>query len=162
LKLRLSYGTNGNRGVGIYDALSNLNTGKFVFITGGTPGYVSQLYTSRMANPNLKWERTSAYNIGVDFSFFKGRLRGNIETYYMITKDLLIPRQLPNITGYASVMSNLGQVDNKGIEFGLYSVNIGTQDFTWSTDFSLAHNRNKIVHLYYDYVTDPVSESQRG
>lgn len=157
LKLRVSYGTNGNRGVGIYDALSNLNTGKFVLITGGTPGYVSQLYTSRMANPNLKWERTSAYNIGVDFSFFKGRLRGNLEAYYMITKDLLIPRQLPNITGYASVMSNLGQVDNKGFEFGLYSVNIGRNDFTWSTDFSLAHNRNKIVHLYYDYVTDPVS-----
>ncbi|MBW6501463.1 MAG: SusC/RagA family TonB-linked outer membrane protein [Bacteroidales bacterium] len=155
LKLRLSYGTNGNRGVGIYDALANLNTGKFLLITDGVIGYTSQLYTSRMANSKLKWERTSAYNAGVDFSFFKGRLRGNIEGYYMITRDLLIPRQLPNVTGYASVMSNLGQVDNKGIEFGLYSVNIATTDFSWSTDFSLAHNRNKIVHLYGDYKTDP-------
>lgn len=157
LKLRLSYGTNGNRGVGIYDALSNLNTGKFVLITGGTPGYVSQLVTSRMANPSLKWERTSAYNAGLDFSLFKGRLRGNIEGYYKTTKDLLIPRQLPNITGYASVFSNMGQVDNKGLEIALNSINTSKNDFTWSTDFSLSFNRNKIVHLYGDYTTDPAT-----
>jgi TonB-linked SusC/RagA family outer membrane protein len=161
LKLRLSYGTNGNRGVGIYDALSNLNTGKYVLFTSGTAGYVSQLYTSRMANPQLKWERTSAYNAGVDFSIFKGRLNGNIEAYYKITRDLLIPRQLPNITGYSSVFSNMGQVDNKGIEIALNSVNIGKQDFTWSTDFSLAFNRNKIVHLYGDYTTDPVTGEKK-
>jgi hypothetical protein len=110
-----------------------------------------------MANPNLKWERTSAYNVGLDFAVLKGRLTGNIEAYYMITKDLLIPRQLPNITGYTSVMSNMGQVDNKGIEVALSSVNISKQDFTWSTDFSLAHNRNKIVHLFGDYTTDAVT-----
>ena len=157
LKLRVSYGTNGNRGVGIYDALSNLSTGKFVLITGGTPGYVSQLYTSRMANPGLKWERTTAYNTGLDFSIFKGRLRGNVEAYYMITRDLLIPRQLPNITGYASVFSNMGQVDNKGIELALNSINIGTKDFTWTSDFSVSFNRNKIVHLYGDVTTDLVT-----
>lgn len=157
LKLRLSYGTNGNRGVGIYDALSNLNIGKYVLFTNGTAGYVSQLYTSRMANSGLKWERTSAYNTGLDFSIFKGRLRGNIEAYYKITRDLLIPRQLPNITGYSSVFSNMGQVDNKGFEIALNSVNIGKKDFTWSTDFSLSFNRNKIIHLYGDYVTDPVT-----
>jgi hypothetical protein len=110
-----------------------------------------------MANPNLKWERTSAYNAGLDFAILKGRLTGNVEGYYMITKDLLIPRQLPNVTGYASVMSNMGQVDNKGIEMSLSSVNISSPDFTWSTDFSLAHNRNKIVHLFGDFKTDPVT-----
>lgn len=160
LKLRLSYGTNGNRGVGIYDALSNLNTGKFVLITDGSPGYVSQLYTSRMANQGLKWERTSSFNYGLDFALFKGRLRGNIEAYNMITKDLLIPRQLPNVTGYASVFSNLGEVDNKGLEIGINSINIGKKDFTWTSDFSFSFNRNKIVHLYGDYVTDPVSGKQ--
>ncbi|HOS73604.1 MAG TPA: SusC/RagA family TonB-linked outer membrane protein, partial [Bacteroidales bacterium] len=157
LKLRTSYGTNGNRGVGIYDALSDLGTGKFVMITNGTPGYTSLLYTNRMANSSLKWERTSAFNVGLDLAVLKGRIRANIEGYYMITKDLLIPRQLPNITGYASVMANLGQVDNKGIELTLNSINIGTKDFTWSTDLSMAHNRNKIVHLYGDYVSDPVT-----
>ena len=161
LKLRFSYGTNGNRGVGIYDALSDLATGKFVLIKSGTPGYSSLLYTNRMANSSLKWERTSAYNFGVDFSIYKGRLNGTIETYYMITRDLLIPRALPNITGYTSVMSNMGRVDNRGVELTLNSVNIGTKDFTWSTDFSLAHNASKIVHLYGDYIVDATTGESR-
>jgi len=157
LKLRLSYGTNGNRGVGRYDALSNLSTGKFLLITGSSPGYVSQLYTDRMANSSLKWERTTAFNTGIDFAVLKGRLRGNIEAYFMETKDLLIPRKLPDITGYSSVFSNLGQVNNRGFEIALNSLNVGKQDFSWTTDFSLAFNRNKIVHLYGDYAPDPVS-----
>jgi TonB-linked SusC/RagA family outer membrane protein len=163
LKLRFSYGTNGNRGVGIYDALSDLATGKFLLIQPGStsPSYTSLLYTNRMSNSGLKWERTGAYNVGVDFGLFKGRLSGSIEGYYMITKDLLIPRQLPNITGYSSVMANLGQVNNHGIELTLNSVNIGTQNFTWSTDFSIAHNRNKIIHLYGDYTTDLVTGERK-
>lgn len=161
LKIRLSYGVNGNRGVGIYDALANLNSGKFLLIEGGVTEYVSQLYTSRMANPNLKWERTSAYNAGLDFSLFKGRLRGTFETYYSITEDLIIPRQLPNITGYASVFSNMGQVDNKGVELSLNSVNIATRDFSWSSDFSISHNSNKIVHLFGDYTTDAVTGEKK-
>jgi len=154
LKLRVSYGTNGNRGVGRYDALSNLNTGKFVLIINGVPQYVSQLYTSRMANENLKWERTSSFNAGIDFSTLQGRIRGNIDAYYMKTTDLLIPRQLPNITGFTSVFSNMGQVDNKGIEFAVTSRNIDHQDFSWVTNFSFAYNKNEIVHLFGDTTTD--------
>ncbi len=157
LKLRFSYGSNGNRGVGIYDALSDLGTGKFLFITGGTIGYVSQLYTNRMSNSKLKWERTTAYNTGIDFSVLKGRLRGNIEAYMMLTKDLLIPRKLPDITGYASVFSNMGQVNNRGFEIALNSVNLSSNDLSWTSDFSLSFNRNKIVHLYGDFKTDPVT-----
>ena len=161
LKIRLSYGVNGNRGVGIYDALANLNTGKFLLISGSTTNYVSQLYTSRMANPNLKWERTTAYNGGLDFSVFKGRLRGSFEGYFSVTKDLLIPRQLPNITGYSSVMSNLGQVNNTGFEATINSVNLSSKDFTWATELGLSHNRSKIVHLYGNYTTDPVTGEQK-
>ncbi len=151
LKLRASYGTNGNRGVGIYDALANLNTGKFVFIDGTNEYYVSQLYSSRMANAELKWERTGAYNFGIDFSTAKGRIRGNIELYQMITKDLLIPRQLPDITGYASVFSNLGQVNNSGFELALNTINMQKNNFEWNMGFSLSYNKNEIKHLYYDY-----------
>ncbi len=154
LKLRFSYGTNGNRGVGIYDALSNLATGKFVLIENGVPQYVSQLYTSNMANPNLKWERTGSFNAGLDFSVFKGRIRGNIEAYKMKTTDLLIPRQLPPITGYSSVFSNLGQVDNTGFEVTLNSDNLKKGDLKWTTSLSLSHNKNKVVHLYGDKTTD--------
>ncbi len=161
LKVRLSYGVNGNRGVGIYDALSNLNSGKFLLISGNVTSYVSQLYTSRMANANLKWEKTSAYNAGLDFSIFKGRLRGSVEAYFSKTEDLIMPRQLPNVTGYSSVFSNLGQVNNRGIEINLSSVNISTQDFTWSSDFSVSHNKNKIVHLFGDYTTDAVTGERK-
>jgi TonB-dependent starch-binding outer membrane protein SusC len=157
LKLRLSYGTNGNRGVDRYDAFATLATGKFVMITNGAPGYVSQLYTSRMANPRLKWETTEAYNAGVDFSVFDGALRGNIELYHMISEDMLVSRQLPNTTGFLSVFDNLGQIQNRGIEFGLSSRNVNRNGFTWTTDFSFAFNRNKIVTLYGDQKVDPVT-----
>jgi len=149
-KLRASYGSNGNRGVGIYDALANLNTGKFVFITGTNEYYVSQLFSSRMANPQLKWERTGAYNFGIDFSTLNGKIRGNIETYYMKTEDLLIPRQLPDITGYASVFSNLGQVDNTGFELAVNTINVQKSDFSWLTNASISYNKNTIKHLYFD------------
>ena len=150
LKIRASYGTNGNRAVGRYQALSDLNTGKYVLQYNGTAQYVSQLYVNRMANPNLMWERTGAYNFGIDFSTLNGRLRGNMEAYYMQTKDLLISRKLPDITGFSSVFTNLGQVDNRGFEIGLNTINIDKNGFSWSSDFTLSHNRNEIVHLYGD------------
>ncbi len=154
LKLRASYGTNGNRGVGIYDALSNLATGKFLLIEEGEAQYVSQLYSSRMANENLKWESTKAYNLGIDFSLLRGRIKGNVETYFMKTNDLLMERQLPDITGYSSVYSNMGQVNNKGIELSLNTVNIEKNEFAWYSSFSLTHNKNEIVHLFGDYSED--------
>lgn len=154
LKLRLSYGTNGNRGVGIYDALSNLATGKFVLVENGSETIVSQLYSSRMANENLKWERTGAYNAGADFSVLNGKLRGNVDAYFMKTTNLLMERQLPNVTGYSSVYSNMGQVNNHGIEISLSSTNIRTNDFLWTSSFTLSHNKNKIVHLFGDFTTD--------
>lgn len=157
LKLRLSYGTNGNRGVDRYDAFSRLATGKFVMITNGTPGYVAQLYSDRMQNPALSWERTSAYNLGVDFSVFDGVLRGNIEVYDMTTTDMLVSRQLPPMTGFQQVYDNLGEIQNRGIEFGLFSKNLNRGGFTWTTDFSFAFNRNKIIHLYENYGVDPVT-----
>lgn len=150
LKIRLSYGTNGNRSIGRYSALSNLNSGRYVQIIDGTPQYVSQLYSTRLANSDLVWERTGAYNFGVDYAILNGRVSGNLEVYYMQTKDLLIERSLPDVTGYDDVFSNLGQVDNRGIELVINSDNIATDRFSWNTGFSVSHNRNEIVHLYGD------------
>lgn len=150
LKLRMSYGSNGNRGVGTYDAMANLATGKYVLQTDGVAKYVSQLYTSRMANADLRWERTAAYNMGVDFAIFNGRLRGNLEGYFMKTTDLLIPRKLPSITGFSDVFSNLGEIDNRGFELSLNSINMQKKDFTWTSDFTMSYNRNEIVSLYGD------------
>ncbi len=155
-KLRLSWGKNGNRAVGIYQALSQLNTGsgisKYSYATqAGTLYELSTLQIARMSNTDLKWESTASWNAGLDFGFFNNRLSGSMEWYYMPTTDLLMDRTLPNITGYSAVVSNLGEVTNSGFEILLNSINIEQENFNWSTTFSLSHNRNRIKHLYYTY-----------
>ena len=148
LKLRFSYGINGNREVGRYRALSELKNDNY--IVGSSP--VVGLYTLNMANPNLKWEKTTSYNLGVDFGFFDNRLSGSLEMYTMQTKDLLLTRALPSTTGYASVISNMGQLNNKGLELTLNTLNIDKPNLRWTTSFNFSMNRNKIIHLYGDMV----------
>jgi hypothetical protein len=109
---------------------------------------VNTYYASRMGNNNLRWETTTAYNLGLDFGLFNNRLTGSVEVYSSKTNDLLISRQLPNITGYVNVLSNIGEVQNTGIEVTLSSRNIRTRNFNWNTDFGLAHNKNRINSLY--------------
>ena len=75
----------------------------------------------------------------------------------MVTEDMLVSRQLPPMTGFSDVFDNLGQIQNRGVEFGLSSRNMNRSGFTWTTDFSFAYNKNEIVHLYEDYKTDPVT-----
>lgn len=150
-KLRVSWGVNGNRDIGVYRALANMATKKYLYVKpDGTVYNGSYIYVSSLANEDLKWERTTAVNIGLDFSIFKDRLKGNIDIYKNNTKDLLITRTLPDLIGFSSVMSNLGEVENKGFELSLTSTNIQKQNFTWNTTFNFSLNRNKIIHLYGD------------
>lgn len=152
-KLRLSWGTNGNRDIGIYQAMSELiPAGKISFANSAGNAYdVTFLQVSRMANYDLKWESTSAWNIGIDYGFLNNRIFGSIEYYYMPTTNLLMSRSLPAFTGYSSFISNLGKVVNSGFEFSLTSINIDKKDFKWSTTFNLSYNKNRIKHLYYQY-----------
>ncbi len=149
-KLRASYGVNGNRDIGRYLALSDLSTGKYQYVMpNGTVILVSQLYVNRMANPNLKWEKANSYNLGLDFSALRDRLNGSIEVYNKITKDLLILRTIPDVTGFTNVMDNLGEIQNKGVEITLNSINVESKSgFQWRTGFNFTLNRNKINHLY--------------
>lgn len=148
-KIRASYGINGNRDIGRYSAISDLTTGKYQYITAsGAMVLVSQLYVNRLQNPNLKWEKTTSYNLGLDFSFMKNRLGGSVDLYKKETRDLLILRALPDVTGFINVWDNLGQVDNKGIEVSLNSTNINARNFIWRSTLNFSLNRNKIVHLY--------------
>ena len=101
-----------------------------------------------MANPNLKWESTVSWNAGLDFTLLKGRLNGSLDVYKKITKDLLVSRELPNLIGYSTVMSNIGEVQNHGVALSLNSTNIKMKNLTWRTSFSFAYNKNKITHLY--------------
>lgn len=163
-KLRVSYGLNGNRDIGRYLALSDLTTGKYQFITGsGTTVLVSQLYVNRMANPGLKWEKTEAVNLGMDFTVLENKLSGSVDVYKKETKDLLVNRALPDLTGFSNILSNLGQVDNRGIEISLNSTNISGRNFSWRTTANFSINRNKIVHLYGPVnVIDPATGKVTG
>lgn len=148
LKLRLSWGINGNRSIGRYAALANLDSETYLH-NGST---VIGIYATRLPNKNLKWEKTEAYNIGLDFAFLGNRLNGTIETYYMSTKDLLLTRSLPDIIGFSGVTANLGEIRNKGFELSLNSINIDHKNFKWSSSFIASLNRNEIAHLYGEMV----------
>lgn len=149
LKLRLSWGENGNRDIGRYSALSKLNITNHV-IDGDD---VSGLWTNNLANKKLKWERTRAINLGLDFGIFKNRLSGIIDVYSNKTTDLILMRALPTITGFSSVISNLGQVDNKGVEVTLNSVNLDiSKKIQWTSTFIYSANKNTIKHLYGNMV----------
>ncbi|HEX5553636.1 MAG TPA: TonB-dependent receptor [Chitinophagaceae bacterium] len=150
-KLRLSYGVNGNRDIGRYVALANLTSGKYFHVTsGGTVESVSQLYVNNMPNPNLQWEQTASYNIGLDFSMFRDKVGGSINVYKSKTTNLLVKRSLPPIIGFDYIWTNLGEVDNKGLELNVHSHNIHQPDFSWNTSANFSLNRNEVVHLYGD------------
>ena len=123
---------------------------KYIYVDPATGSLVTAntFYASTMANPNLKWESTTSWNIGTDLTFLKGRLSANLDVYKKITTDLLVSRELPSLIGYSSVMSNIGEVQNTGVELSLNSTNIRMDKLTWRTSFSLAYNKNKITHLY--------------
>ncbi|WP_439489516.1 SusC/RagA family TonB-linked outer membrane protein [Algoriphagus sp.] len=150
-KLRLSWGSNGNRDIGRYDALSDLSTGKYFYQNpSGEIYFANQLYVNRMENPRLQWERTESINIGLDFSLLKNRLDGTLEMYSMSTKDLLVQRSLPDILGFNWVYDNLGEIQNKGFEITLNSTNITTTNFSWRSGANFQLNRNEIKSLYGD------------
>lgn len=150
LKLRLSYGSNGNQAISAYQTLDRLSTSKYIWGDGTTGVNGSYMGFGSVGNPNLKWETTHSFNLGIDFSFFGERLSGSIETYVANTKDLLMSRKVPVMNGFSSIMDNIGQTRNKGVEINLNSVNIQTPDFTWNTNLNFFLNRDKIVDLRGD------------
>ncbi|QHT68898.1 TonB-dependent receptor [Rhodocytophaga rosea] len=154
LKLRAGYGVTGNQ-EGIYDYAPLLLYGaNGSFLNNGawqtTYGY------SQNANPDLKWETSAMTNIGVDFSLLQGRLNGSLEVYSKDTRDLLFSYPIAigstygsqNLTALtSSVLANVGEINNRGIEFAVDYLVIDREDFQWKTNLNLAHNRNKIVSL---------------
>lgn len=152
-KLRLSWGENGNRSIGRYEALSYLTSSAYPYIDfNGNVYKAFQVYVDRMSNKQLKWERTASYNIGLDFGFLQNRLSGSVEIYQTYTNDLLVSRNLPEISGFNSVMSNLGQLQNRGFEFTLNANLIQARNFTWTASGNFALNRRTIKKLYGDMV----------
>jgi len=167
-KLRASWGINGNRDIGRYSALSDLSTGKYQFITpSGQVILVSQLFVNRLQNSGLKWERTESYNLGLDYSILKDRISGSIDAYRRSTRDLLINRLLPDVTGFTNVLTNLGEVQNKGIEVSISTLNMKRQHFTWRSTLNFTMNRNQIKKLYgptpdYDATGKVIGQSDKN
>ncbi|SEA10035.1 TonB-linked outer membrane protein, SusC/RagA family [Xylanibacter ruminicola] len=157
-KVRLSYGTNGNRSLSdTYLALSNLsNGGLYAYYKYGSTSQevLNALSVNRLGNPNLEWEKTSSWNFGLDFAVLNKRLSGSVDFYHKKTHDMIMDQRLPNFTGFGSITTNLGEVTNTGFEITLNSRNIDTKDFKWSTSLGFSYNKNKIKHLYYEYDED--------
>ncbi|MNX21348.1 Vitamin B12 transporter BtuB [compost metagenome] len=156
LKLRLSYGINGNREIrdannviDPYVSIQTLSGGKYQSVnSSGTPVEVNTVVnSSRLGNPNLEWEKTKSLNLGLDFGFLNNRINGSLELYDKKTSDLLIGQSLSSVSGYANVIANLGRVNNRGIELSLNSRNITEGNITWNTSVNFSLNRNKIVAL---------------
>lgn len=156
-KLRLSWGKNGNRSLAnTYLSLANLGSGSnasmdYLKADGSLAVDMKYLMMDRLANPTLQWEKTEAYNVGLDFALFGKRLTGSIDYYYKKTHDMIMPQRLPNFSGFNSIWTNLGEVQNQGIELSLNSVNIDRENFRWTTTLAFSYNKNKINHLYYEY-----------
>jgi len=146
LKFRLSYGAVGNQGIDPYQSLSLSTISQYVFGNGGSTAVGA--YPSNMGNNNLKWETTYSTNVALDFGLFKSRLNGTLELYKSITKDLLVNRSIPTMNGYESILTNIGEIENKGIELSLNAVNIRHNNFEWNTSVAFSHNLNKINKLY--------------
>lgn len=145
LKLRASYGENGNPSVGAYATFPSINSSATILLGGTTQRVV---FLNNLANQNLDWEKTTALNLGLDFSLFKNRISGSFNVYNSNTTNLLLSRAIPIINGFTTVLDNIGKVNNKGVEILLNAQPYRTKEFTWNTGFTFTLNRNKIVSLY--------------
>jgi TonB-linked SusC/RagA family outer membrane protein len=144
LKLRASYGENGNNNIGDYSSIPTIASFGYVF--GTTPGAVIGQAPNILASPDLRWERSKTYDVGVDFGFLKDRIVGSFDYYNKLNTDLLLNVQVPSASGFTSYLTNIGSVRNVGLELELTSRNL-VGDFQWNTSVNLTYNRNKILAL---------------
>lgn len=180
LKLRVGFGTTGNSSVNPYETKGRVETLYYTWGSTVVPGYVSSDASLAspvpMANRTLGWEKTTQYNLGFDFGFFKDRLSGSIDLYSSKTNDLLLAMTIPSLSGYVSTFDNIGETSNKGIDLQLNTRNIITKDFKWNSNISFTASKEKIdvlsngknddlgnlwfigerVSVYYDYVKDRI------
>ena len=152
LSVRLSAGRTGNDAISAYRSLAAL--------TASAKGYVfdwaqpAAFYQHRAASPNLTWEKTDQYNIGIDAAFLRKRLNITAEAYYSRTTDLLLKVQIPIQTGFDSRYENIGITSNKGLELTVESVNIDKKNFQWLTSFTMSHNTQMVEDIgTADYVS---------
>jgi TonB-linked SusC/RagA family outer membrane protein len=150
LRLRLSYGLVGNQAISPNATATTLSNLRLPYNGISTTGIAASV----LGNNELNWESTYSGNAGIDFGIFNNRISGTVDVYSTQTKDLLLYRALPSITGYNRVLANLGKVSNKGVEVSLRSQNVNGKDFRWETAVNFSTNKNKILDLYGDKKSD--------
>ena len=147
LKLRASYGLNGNQGISAYSSLGKYRNENYTF---DNQDQSIGVRLSSLPNPNLKWESTAQLDLGIEAGFFNNRLSFEAEYYHKKTSDLLYRVDLPYTSGLSSYLDNIGELENKGFEFSLFSSNVKKKNFEWTTNFNIAFNENKVLKLNGD------------
>lgn len=146
LKLRASYGLNGNQAVGSYKSMARLNENNYLSGTTTMPGY----FPATLGQPVLGWESSRTLNVGMDLGLFGQRVTGELNMFVTNTYDLLLNRAISSVHGITSILQNIGETQNKGLELSVNSRNIVSKDFSWSTNSNLSFIQNKIVDIYGD------------
>lgn len=147
LKFRVGYGISGNAlGFGAYSAVATYGANGSISVINGRNW--ATLQATKLANEDLKWEKTGMLNIGLDFAFFNGRLNGSIEFYNKVTDDLIWDYPVSSfIYPYGTIAANVGKITNNGVEFSINVIPIQNKNFTWQTALNLSHNKNKVNRL---------------
>ncbi len=144
LKLRLSWGQNGNNAIDPFSSLPALRGQDFVDADGNNlVGFLPDV----LGNPNLEWETTTSFNVGVDFGLFNSRINGSIDVFTSRTEDLLLTRAIPAINGNTEILQNIGETKGSGVEIALNTVNVASNNFQWDSSFSFTRSLNEIVDL---------------
>lgn len=144
LKLRLSYGLNGNQAVGAYKTISRYAEGNMIAGGNTVPGYVPSV----IGLDNLGWESSKTFNFGLDYGVLQNRIEGSINVYKTNTFDLLLERSISSVNGLTSITQNIGETQNTGLEFSINTQNIVTGDVRWTTSGNISFIRNRIQALY--------------
>lgn len=148
LKLRVSFGITGSQEIGNYNSLSTLGASTNGYLIGGEK--VTIVLPQQYTNPDLKWEQTAQTDVGIDFGFFNGRIRGSIDYYYKKTTDLLLSVAVPSPSLITTQIANVGTVTNQGIELDLAFDLMRRKNFSWEANLNLSHNKNEVVSLSND------------
>lgn len=150
LKIRASYGLNGNQAVGSYRSMGTLEENNYLSGNTTMPGF----FPGTLGQPTLGWESSRTINLGLDFGILDSRISGDLNVYHTNTYDLLLNRAISPIHGITSILQNIGETQNRGIEFSLHTRNIVKKNFTWSTMGNISYLKNKILDLYGNGLDD--------
>jgi TonB-linked SusC/RagA family outer membrane protein len=146
-KLRTSYGITGNNRVGDFARYPSLSTPLEASYSFDNSSPSPGMLQSSMGNEALKWETTAQSDLGLDLGLFENRILLTVDVYEKKTSNLLLNASLPYLSGFNSIIKNIGKISNRGLEISLNTINVQTRSFTWESNFNISFNRNKVLEL---------------